>query len=48
MINDFYFNFMKQKLTLDALFIHLHQIIFVLSLYYLVSRIYFHPNFKRS
>jgi hypothetical protein len=46
MINDFYFNSKKQKLTLDALFIHPYHIILVLSLNYLVSHIFFQPHFK--
>lgn len=48
MINDVYFNFRKQKLTLDDLSILLYQIIFVLSLNYLVSHISCNFLFKTS
>jgi hypothetical protein len=48
MINDVYFSFRKQKLTLDDLSILPYQIIFVLSLNYLVSHISCHLPFKTS
>jgi len=48
MINDVYSNFRKQNLTLDDLSIHPYQIIFVLSLNYIVSPISCHFPFKTS
>jgi|LauGreDrversion4_2_1035121.scaffolds.fasta_scaffold172449_1 hypothetical protein len=48
MINDVYFNFRKQKLTLVDLSIPPYQTIFVLSLNCLVSHFSFHFPFKTT